>query len=134
MTYHSYHKTNLNPLNLQFRQKTKNFYTESWSPAEIWTTGSTDRHDANLLKFFHATFRRFCRTCEKRRPDDREDFKRSKWLFVLPRFELGIFMHWTCNSMNNLSSYCELVDAKIRAFDKDLPVTKYHFSLAQLIF
>ena len=26
--------------------------------------------------------------------------------------------------MNNLSSYCELVDAKIRASDKDLPVTK----------
>ena len=39
----------------------------------------------------------------------------------LPRFELGIFMYWTCNSMNNLSSYCGLVDAKIRASDKDLP-------------
>ena len=24
---------------------------------------------------------------------------------VLSRFELGIFMYWTCNSMNNLSSY-----------------------------
>jgi hypothetical protein len=24
--------------------------------------------------------------------------------------------------MNNLSSYCELVDAKIRASDKDLPI------------
>ena len=42
---------------------------------------------------------------------------------VLPRFELGIFMYWTCNSMNNLSSYCGLVDAKIRASDKDLPVS-----------
>ena len=41
---------------------------------------------------------------------------------VLPRFELRIFMYWTCNSMNNLSSYCGLVDAKIRASDKDLPV------------
>ena len=47
---------------------------------------------------------------------------------VLPRFELlsrlGIFMYvlWTCNSMNNLSSYCGLVYAKIRASDKDLPV------------
>ena len=39
-----------------------------------------------------------------------------------PRFELGIFMYWTCNSMNNLWSYCGLVDAKIRASDKDLPV------------
>ena len=37
---------------------------------------------------------------------------------VLPRFELGIFM----DSINNLSSYCGLVDAKIRASDKDLPV------------
>ena len=36
--------------------------------------------------------------------------------------ELGIFMYRTCNSMNNLSSYCGLVDAKIRASDKDLPV------------
>ena len=77
MTYHSYYKTNLNPLNLQFRQKTKNFYTKSWSPAEIWTTGSTDRHDANLLKLFHATFRHFCRTCVKFQPALREDFKRS---------------------------------------------------------
>ena len=32
---------------------------------------------------------------------------------VLPRFDLGIFMYWTCNSMNNLSSYCGLCDAKI---------------------
>ena len=42
--------------------------------------------------------------------------------YVLPRFKLGIFMYWTCNSMNNLLSYCGLVDAKIRASDKDLPV------------
>jgi len=41
---------------------------------------------------------------------------------VLPRFELAIIMHWTRNIMNNLSSYCGLVDAKIRASDKDLPV------------
>ena len=41
---------------------------------------------------------------------------------VLPRFELVIFMYRTCNSMNNLSSYCGLVDAKIRASGKDLPV------------
>ena len=41
---------------------------------------------------------------------------------VFPRFELGVFMYWTCNSMNNLSSYCGLVDAKIRASDRDLLV------------
>ena len=40
---------------------------------------------------------------------------------VLPRFELEIFTYWTCNSMNNLSSYCGLVDGKIRASDKYLP-------------
>ena len=36
-----------------------------------------------------------------------------------PCSELGIFMYWTLNSM---SSYCGLVDVKIRASDKDLPV------------
>ena len=41
---------------------------------------------------------------------------------VLPKFELGIFTYWTWNSMNNMLSYCGLVDAKIRAPDKDLPV------------
>ena len=30
--------------------------------------------------------------------------------------------------MNNLLSYCGLVDAKIRASDKDLPVHKFAFS------
>ena len=37
--------------------------------------------------------------------------------------EFGIFMYWTRNSMNNLSSYCGLVDTRISASDKDLPVT-----------
>ena len=36
-------------------------------------------------------------------------------------------MYWTCNSLNNLSSYCGLVDAKIRASDKDLPVPPSYF-------
>ena len=47
---------------------------------------------------------------------------------VLLRSELAIFMYWTCNSMNNLSSYCGLVDAKIRGFDKDLPVPQWAFN------
>ena len=38
--------------------------------------------------------------------------------------ELAIFMYWPRNSMNNLSSYRGLVDAKIRASDKDLPVRR----------
>ena len=36
--------------------------------------------------------------------------------------ELAIFMYRIRNSMNNHSAYCGLVDAKIRASDKDLPV------------
>ena len=35
--------------------------------------------------------------------------------------ELGIFMYWTCNSINNLLSYCGLVAARISTSDKDLP-------------
>ena len=46
----------------------------------------------------------------------------SEHNMFFPRSELGIFMYRTCNSMNNLSSYCRLADAKIRASDKDLPV------------
>ena len=46
-----------------------------------------------------------------------------------PCSELGIFMYWTCNSMTNLSSYCGLVDAKIRASDKNLPVSKFLWSV-----
>ena len=34
--------------------------------------------------------------------------------------------------MNNLSSYCELVDAKIRASDKDLPVL-YEFYFQDIV-
>ena len=38
--------------------------------------------------------------------------------------ELGIFMYWTRNSMNNLLSYYGLVDARISASEKDLPVRR----------
>ena len=43
------------------------------------------------------------------------------------------------NSMNNLLSYCGLIDAKIRASDKDLPVIKYmkikqRFSMYLIVF
>ena len=46
---------------------------------------------------------------------------------ILPRFGLGIFKYRTCNSMNNQSSYF----AKIRASDKDLPVSEEisHFNM-----
>ena len=36
--------------------------------------------------------------------------------------ELVVFLYRTCNSMNNLLSYFELVDARISASEKDLPV------------
>ena len=35
--------------------------------------------------------------------------------------------------MNNLLSYCGLVDAEIRASDKDLPVSKTAFAAALVI-
>ena len=31
-------------------------------------------------------------------------------------------LYFSCNSMNNLSSYCGLTDSRMRASDKDLPV------------
>ena len=33
-------------------------------------------------------------------------------------------LYFSCNSMNNLSSYCGLTDSRIRASDTDLPVMK----------
>ena len=39
-------------------------------------------------------------------------------------FEPVVFMYWTGKSINNLLSYCGLVDAWIRASNKDLPVKK----------
>ena len=36
--------------------------------------------------------------------------------------EHGIFMYWTRNSMNNILSYFGLVDTRISASEKDLPV------------
>ena len=41
------------------------------------------------------------------------------------RSKLAIFMYWTCNSMNNLLSHCGLVDARISASEKDLPVLQW---------
>ena len=40
-----------------------------------------------------------------------------------PCSELVVFMYWTGKSMNNLLSYCGLVDPRISACDKDLPVS-----------
>ena len=43
--------------------------------------------------------------------------------------ELGIFIYWTRNSMDNLWSYCGLVDPRISASDKDLPTGRKQKSL-----
>ena len=47
----------------------------------------------------------------------------------LPMFCACIFHG---NSMNNLLSYCGLIDAKIRASDKDLPVPNSRFLTNEL--
>ena len=39
-----------------------------------------------------------------------------------PCSEFVVFMYWTGKSRNNLLSYCGLVDPRISASDKDLPV------------
>ena len=51
---------------------------------------------------------------------------KTKTIFVQNKFspcsELVVFMDWTGKLMNNFLSYCGLVDVRINASDKDLPV------------
>ena len=42
--------------------------------------------------------------------------------------QLVVFMYWTRNLMNNLLSYCGLVDARISASENFLPLLKKVFS------
>ena len=51
---------------------------------------------------------------------------RDKQFMYTTCSELAIFMYWTCNSLNNLLSYCGLVDARISASEKDLPVQRWN--------
>ena len=55
-------------------------------------------------------------------------FRMSEKISAHNMFSPGLSLEFSCielcNSMNNLSSYCGLVDAKIRASDKDLPVSE----------
>ena len=58
---------------------------------------------------------------------ERANYKLRTWgEHVLPMFsqcsELVVFMYWIGKSMNNLLSYCGLVDTRISASEKDLPV------------
>ena len=48
----------------------------------------------------------------------------KKQLMYTTCSELVVFMYWTGKSMNNLSSYCGLIDARISTSEKDLPVKK----------
>ena len=45
-----------------------------------------------------------------------------------PCSDLVVFMYWTGKSMNNFLSYCGLVDPRISASDKDLPVRVLGFN------
>ena len=50
-----------------------------------------------------------------------ENYKRRTWEEHGQNMSCARSFHG--NSMKNLLSYCGLIDAKIRAFDKDLPVS-----------
>ena len=59
--------------------------------------------------------------------------QKQKTIYVHNMFswcsELVVFMYWTGKSMNNLLSHCGLVDPRISASDKVLPIP---FSLKDL--
>ena len=50
------------------------------------------------------------------------EYQNKKQFVYTTCSELAIFMYRTGKSMNNHLSYCGLVDAKISASEKDLPV------------
>ena len=54
-------------------------------------------------------------------------FWHSKQFIYTTCSELVVFMYRTGKSMNNLLSYCGLVDARISASEKDLPVRDWCF-------
>ena len=126
---------------LAWGEKNPAFYWASFSIVYIWSSiskwhSSVNFHDRIFLQvnlcqklFFLQNMGKTC--CVQKMFWMSETNNNFCTQHVLPRFELGIFMYWTCNSMNNLLSYCGLVDAKIRASDKDLPVKsrfkKVHF-------
>ena len=50
--------------------------------------------------------------------------KNKKQFMYTTCSEVVVFIYWTGKSMNNLLSYCGLVDARISASEKKLPVNK----------
>ena len=50
---------------------------------------------------------------------------KNKKQFMYTTFSgLVVFMYWNDKSINNLLSYCGLIDARISASEKDLPVSR----------
>ena len=99
----------------QFRFPPRNLHSNSW-----WL-----RLQVNLCQklFYLQNMRRTC--CVQKL------FWMSETISVHNMFSPGLSLEFSCielvhKSMNNLSSYCGLVDAKIRASDKDLPVPRVH--------
>ena len=60
---------------------------------------------------------------QKTQKQQKQHEKQKQKQFVYTKCsDLALFMYWTHDSMNNLSSFCGLGDARISASDKDLPV------------
>ena len=54
---------------------------------------------------------------------------KQKQIMYTTYSDLVFFMYWTGKSMNNLLSYFGLVDARISASEKDLPVSSRNIAL-----
>ena len=81
-----------------------NFVVTSVSKKKTWTNhNSTGKSLSEALLFAEHGENMLC---TKIVPNVRNNFCTQH---CLPRFKLGIFMYQTCNSMNNLSSYCGLL-------------------------
>ena len=57
------------------------------------------------------------------------EFQNQNQFVYTTCFEPVVFMYRTGKSMNNLLSYCGLVDARKIASNKDLPVLLLHFTI-----
>ena len=83
-----------------------------WRQIVHWITSSAHENSKFRTSWEHIVYIN-CSECQK---------KNKKKIVNTTRSELGIFMYWTGNSMNNLSSCCGLVDARMSASDKYLSV------------
>ena len=58
-------------------------------------------------------------------PDQYMKIPNSEQFMYTICYELGIFINWTCDSMNNLLSCCGLIEVRMSSSEKDLPVFNY---------